>query len=156
MTTYEIEKRTVTETPTAVCTAKLTAADMPALMPRTFWTVAGVLGAQGAVPSGPPFARYRMLGDGVFETEAGFPASRPVEPSDDVQPSTLPGGPVAYTVHVGPYDVMRPAYDAIEAWMRANGVEPNGDMWEVYLSDPVAEPDPATWRTEIYAPFRRA
>lgn len=22
-------------------------------------------------------------------------------------------------------------------------------MWESYLSDPVAEPDPATWRTRI-------
>ena len=47
---------------------------------------------------------------------------------------------------------MGPAYEALDVWMPDHGVEPNTDMWEVYFSDPVAEPDPSTWRTEIYAP----
>ncbi|HYO20461.1 MAG TPA: hypothetical protein VES02_17550, partial [Dermatophilaceae bacterium] len=57
-----------------------------------------------------------------------------------------PNLPVA---DIGPW----PSYGALTAWMRDRGVEPNGDMWEVYLSDPVAEPDPSTWRTEIYTPY---
>ena len=33
------------------------------------------------------------------------------------------------------------------------GVQPLGPMWEIYWSDPEAEPDPATWRTEILVPI---
>jgi hypothetical protein len=36
------------------------------------------------------------------------------------------------------------------------GGELAGNAWEVYLSDPSAQPDPATWRTEIVQPYRQA
>jgi effector-binding domain-containing protein len=32
------------------------------------------------------------------------------------------------------------------------GHEPAGPMWEVYWTDPSAEPNPSTWRTEILIP----
>jgi hypothetical protein len=47
------------------------------------------------------------------------------------------------------------AYDALQSWIRDNGCEPSGDPWEVYFSDPVSEPDPATRRTYIYAPYTK-
>jgi AraC family transcriptional regulator len=37
-------------------------------------------------------------------------------------------------------------------WMQAEGLEPADTMWEVYLSDPSRQPDPATWRTEVWWP----
>jgi effector-binding domain-containing protein len=151
--TNEIETRTLTEQSTAVCLATLPVADIGPWLSGAYGRVAGLLGAQAAGPAGPPFARYHLLGDERFEIEAGFPSMRPVEPSDEVKASSLPGGPAAFVVHIGPYDEMGPAYEALTAWMRDRGVEPNGDKWEVYLSDPVAEPDPSTWRTEIYAPY---
>jgi effector-binding domain-containing protein len=97
-----------------------------------------------------------MLGDGRFEVEAGFPVSRPIERSGDVQPSELPGGQVAVTVHVGPYDQMEPAYQALASWVTDHGGELTGDAWEVFFSDPATEPGPATWRTEIVQPCRQA
>ena len=66
----------------------------------------------------------------------------------------LPGGSVASTVHVGPYDAMVPGYQAVLSWIAAHDGEVVGDAWEVYLSHPIVEPDPATWRTEIVQPFR--
>jgi effector-binding domain-containing protein len=97
-----------------------------------------------------------MLGDGRFEVEAGFPASRPVEGSGDVQPSELPGGQVAVTVHTGPYGQMEPGYQALASWVTDHGGEAIGGAWEVYFSDPSTQPDPATWRTEIIQPYRQA
>ena len=96
-----------------------------------------------------------MLGEGRLEVEAGFPVSSPIEPNGDVQPSELPGGQVAVTVHVGPYDQMEPAYQALASWVTDHGGELAGDAWEVYFSDPSTEPDPATWRTEIVQPYRQ-
>jgi effector-binding domain-containing protein len=34
----------------------------------------------------------------------------------------------------------------------AQGRRPASTMWEVYLTDPEEEPDPARWRTEVYWP----
>ena len=38
------------------------------------------------------------------------------------------------------------------AKMQAEGLTPGESMWEYYLSDPAAEPDPAVWKTLIIWP----
>ncbi len=151
---YDVESRELSEQPTAVASTTLAVSEIGPWLSSVYGKVAALLTSQGAGPAGPPFARYRMLGDERFEVEAGFPASRSITGDDVVHASSLPGGPAACTVHVGPYDAMGPAYEALEAWIRDHGYEPDGDPWEVYFSDPVSEPDPSTWRTEIYAPYR--
>ena len=87
-----------------------------------------------------PFARYHPTGDDRFEVEAGFPASTPTSGEGEVEPSDLPGGLAAVTVHTGPYDTIGPTYEALRAWVQEHGGEPVGDAWEVYLT----EPDDAT------------
>jgi effector-binding domain-containing protein len=141
---------------TAIARATLRVAEIGPWLATTYGAIAGLLAARQAAPAGPPFARFHMLGQGRFEVEAGFPVSSPIEPNGDVQPSELPGGQVAVTVHVGPYDQMEPAYQALASWVTDHGGELAGDAWEIYFSDPAAEPDPATWRTEIVQPYRQA
>ena len=154
MTTYEIETRTLTEQDTAVEYATLQVADIGPWLGKAFSEVASYLGRKGAGPAGMPFARYHPTGEDRFEVEAGFPASTPTGGEGEVEPSDLPGGLAAVTAHVGPYDAMEPAYAALRAWVHAHGGEPVGDAWEVYLSDPNANPDSATWRTEVVQPYK--
>jgi effector-binding domain-containing protein len=52
-------------------------------------------------------------------------------------------------VHVGPYEAMTETYQALVGWSEAEGLRLGEDMWEIYLSDPSTEPDPATWRTQV-------
>ena len=154
MAPYEIEARTLTEQETGVEFANLSATEIGPWLGKAFGEVASYLQRKGAGPAGLPFARYRIQGDGRFEVEAGFPASTPISGENDVEPSDLPGGRAAVTVHVGPYDAVGPAYKALAAWVREHGGEPNGDAWEVYLTDPDANPDPSMWRTEVVQPYR--
>ena len=154
MTTYEIEARELVEQETAVEYATLPIADIGPWLGQAFKEVATYLERKGAGPVGGPFARYHPTTDDRFEVEAGFPASTPTGGEGEVEPSDLPGGPAAVTVHVGPYDAMEPAYTALRAWVREQGGEPEGDPWEVYLTDPGINPDPATWRTEVVQPYR--
>ena len=77
-------------------------------------------------------------------------------PGNSARPSELPGGQVAVTVHAGPCDQMERVYQALASLVSEHGGELAGDAWEVYFSDPSAEPDPATWRTEIVQPYRQA
>jgi effector-binding domain-containing protein len=152
--TSEIETRPVAEVPTAVMKATLDVAEIAAWLATAYGTVAAYLGRHGVGPAGPPFARFEIVGEGRFDVEAGFPATTPVGGEGDVEPSSLPAGPAAVTLHVGPYDEVAPAYAALEAWMREHGGEPAGAPWEVYLSGP--DVDPAEIRTEIVWPYRPA
>ena len=70
-----------------------------------------------------------------------------------VVPGRLPGGRVASIVHIGPFDGLEQTYGLMHRWLAELGLQPTGPLWEVYWSDPEAEPDPATWRTEIFAPI---
>ena len=38
--------------------------------------------------------------------------------------------------------------------MESEGLEGAGAPWEVYVTDPGAEPDQSKWRTEIFFPVR--
>jgi effector-binding domain-containing protein len=61
--------------------------------------------------------------------------------------ASTPGGTVATTVYIGPYDQMKPAHLAIHQWVRENGRHLAGPSWEVYghWSD-----DPAKLQTDIF------
>jgi effector-binding domain-containing protein len=48
---------------------------------------------------------------------------------------------------------MEKTYAELQEWMAEQGLRPATLMWECYLSDPRAEPDPAAWRTEIFWPL---
>ena len=38
-------------------------------------------------------------------------------------------------------------------WIETNGHKPAADLYECYLTNPEADPDPATWRTELNRPL---
>lgn len=150
---YEVVRRELSETPTAVCNATMSVSEIGAWIGSALASAAQAAAEQGAAIVGPPFARYVMLGAERFDVEAGFPVATAIEPAGDVRPSTLPGGPAAHTVHVGPYDAMGAAYAAVEEWIAAQGGVLSGPPWEVYMTDPDVEPDPAMWRTEVFSPY---
>jgi effector-binding domain-containing protein len=152
--TYEITSRSLEEVETAVEYATLERADVGAWLGKAYPEIAAYLERKGAGPTGPPFARYRPVGPDTFEVEAGYPASTPVGGEGEIEPSDLPAGPAATTVHIGYFDTITAAYDALAKWIRDNGGEPNGDGWDVYLSDPAAERDHSKWRTEVVMPYR--
>ena len=55
---------------------------------------------------------------------------------------------------MGAYDSLPQTWSALTAWMSAHGLEPAGAPWEVYVTDPGAEPDTSKWRTDIFFPVR--
>jgi effector-binding domain-containing protein len=150
--TYEIETRTVDEVQTAAIFDTVAVVDMPAFFGPAFGEVAAYLSKWGAGPAGMPYARYHQLREGWFEVEAGFPAITPVAGEGRVEPSQLPACTVATTTHVGSYEDLGKAYEALYAWIAEHGGEPASDPWEVYLTGP-GEPET---RTQVFAPYRPA
>lgn len=133
---------------TAVVCAHLTTEQIAEFLGRAFGEVIDILNRQGLHPTGEPFGRYRPTADGGFDVEIGFPCSGAVAPSGRVEPSELPEGRAARTLHVGSYDAVAAAYDAAIAWLTDRGYEVTSAPWECYLDGPeVAAP-----RTEVFVP----
>jgi effector-binding domain-containing protein len=122
---------------------------------RAFGAVASALAQQGQQPAGPPFGYFHGRPTDTVDVAAGFPVTGIFQPSDGVIPGVLPACQAYECTHVGPYDTLEKTYSEIEQRIRADGSEPSDDMWEYYLSDPAAEPDPAGWRTRILWPVDR-
>jgi effector-binding domain-containing protein len=118
------------------------------ILPEVFY----YLDKLGVRPSGPPFTRYHSFDGTACEIEAGFPVAEPMTGQGRVVAGELPGGTVASAVHVGPYEDLPRAHDAIDVWIREQGKKSRGPQWETYWTDPGQEPDPRKRKTELLWP----
>jgi len=107
----------------------------------------------GLAIAGRPFVRYSDVGPGLMTMETGTPLATPAPGAGDIEAITLPGGPAAVAVHMGPYDKLQDTYAAMERWMQQQGVRAAGAPWESYITDPAEHPDPANWRTDVFWPI---
>ncbi len=134
---------------TAVISGVVPMAELPTFFDSAFSTIGPVLAAQGVLPTGAAFARYHGEPTDVADLEVGLPTDRPVEPSDGVVAGELPAGRVAQLVHRGSYDQLGQSWGRLAAWTADQGLTPGPHLWEVYLTEPTPEMDPAELRTEL-------
>ena len=116
---------------------------------HAFSSVMAVTGRQGVVVTGPPFALYHGIPTETVDVEAGFPTASSLEAEGDVRLGSLPAGRAVEAMHVGSYETLSQTYDEAMSWAHEQGLRPGTDMWEQYLTDPGAEPDPASCRTRV-------
>jgi len=107
----------------------------------------------GLAIAGRPFVRYSDVGPGLMTMETGTPLAAPAPGVGEIEAITLPGGPAAVAVHMGPYDKLQDTYAAMERWMQQQGVRAAGAPWESYITDPAEHPDPVNWRTDVFWPI---
>ena len=138
--------------PAAVVRSTVAMTELPNFLGRAFGSVMAAVAEQGVAVAGEPIALYLRPPGELIEIAAGFPVAGTFVPTGDVVPMDLPGGRAVTTIHVGPYDTMTQTYATLRDWMAAEGLQPAQSMWEVYLTEPDAEPDPSTWQTRIVWP----
>lgn len=149
---YEVQVVELPEQPAAVVRAHVAHDGIAAFLGPAFGEVMAAVGTQHAQVAGPPFGRYRPTDDGGWDIEAGFPVTAAISEQGRVHLAYLPGGRAARTLHVGEYQALGAAYEAVTKWLIDNGFVAAGEPWECYLDGPeVASP-----RTEVYFPFRDA
>ena len=136
--------------PTAVIRESVSMEGLADFYDRAYRAVAESLGRQGVQPAGAAFGYYLTMPTERFELEAGFPTGAPVAADGDVLASELPGGTVARATHVGGYYSLGDSWGALVAWATEQGRTPEGRMWEVYVTEPTPQLDPATLCTDLY------
>jgi effector-binding domain-containing protein len=148
--TPEIRRMAMRET--AVVAIAVAPTEIGPAVGAAIMEVEAAMRTAGVDLAGPPFARYLAF-EPRIRAEIGFPVLRPAPDIGRVVPGRLPGGRVASIVHVGPYETLEHSHAELVRWLAEMGIHPAGPLWEVYWSDPDEETDPATWRTEIFAPI---
>ena len=95
--------------------------------------------------------RHRRAAVRVLPPDAGrhrggggrLPGVRPPSlPEGEVAAFELPGGRVVTGIHVGSYESLEATYRQLTEWAAAEGHSLAAHMWESYLTDPRAEPEP--------------
>ena len=140
----------LTPATTAVIAGVVPMAEIADFFDRSFGALAPAIAAQDVAVLGPAFARYHGQPTYTVDLEVGFPTDRPVTTDGDVHASDLPGGRVATLVHHGAFDQLGESWGRLAAWIAEQGHVPTADIWEVYVTEPSPDMDPADLVTELY------
>ncbi|MES1200318.1 MAG: GyrI-like domain-containing protein [Pseudomonadota bacterium] len=88
-----------------------------------------------------------------MEIDFGVQVTRSFPHESEVRCVDTPAGEVAIALHVGGYDTLHLAHEAVHAWLAQSGRTSAGISWELY-GDP--SPDPAKTETRVYYLLARA
>jgi inorganic pyrophosphatase len=100
-----------------------------------------------------PYVRYFHVGADRVDMEVGVRVWGAIEGNARVELGELPGGDVATTIHIGPYEGLVVAYAALVEWIRDHGRQETGAPWEVYTTYPEEDFESARWQTQIFWPI---
>jgi effector-binding domain-containing protein len=142
-----IQFERVAALPVAVIRTLARQADASRLIPEHCGIVWNALRSQG-VRGGRHVAIFR---DDAIHLEVGAEVEGPFVEAGRVVRSTTPSGPVASTVHFGPYEGLAHAHEAIRRWCAENGYALAGPRWEIYghwQSEWTS--NPSLIRTDVY------
>ena len=145
----EVELVTVEADPIAVRDVQTTIAELPAMIRESLDAVWKFVREAGDLDPRHSVVVYK--GDpsaGPADIEIGVQVGRRFDgtSSTGVRSSELPAGRAARALHRGPYDQMRPTYQAIESWAKDTGHTLSGPSWEIYGD---WHEDPAKLEVEI-------
>jgi effector-binding domain-containing protein len=152
MSTADVSEPEIIELPTvdtAVIHGVVAMTELADFFDRSFSTLTTVLADQGIAMTSAAFARYHGPPTDTFDLEAGFATDRPVQPEGPVTAGTLGGGRVARAIHTGSYDQLGSSWGRLQSWIESRGLVPGSDLWEVYVTKPSPDMDPAELITEL-------
>ncbi len=128
---------------------------MPELMDGVFSRLFPALAAAGTAPAGPALAMHTRVPTGTVDMGVGVPVTTPLRVPVELGggytavASSIPAGPVAATSHLGPYDGLGAAWARFIEDVAAAGHTPTTRFFEVYVTEPGPDADPASMRTDL-------
>lgn len=160
--TYTIAKKEIPPQPVLVMRRRVKPSEIAKAIGEALPQVFLFAQQNGIVLTGLPFTRYVEWGPGLVTIEPGMRIATPGQgqapgssspPQQPIKVDTLPGGPVATTMHIGAYDKLTEAHAATQQWIESQGFTSAGAPWESYVNDPADYPDPKDWKTEVFWPI---
>jgi len=153
---YEISVRDVPSQWIVSVRRQMTVPELPAFFGEAYGRIFTRLADLDVEAVAPPFAIYHQFGPGEVDAEAGVPVGRRVSATAPLKVRKLAATTVARTVHVGPYEELGQAYEALTDWIADHGRQAAGPVRERYLNGPGEDVPPTAYMTEIEMPISPA
>jgi effector-binding domain-containing protein len=151
---YKVEETQLGDTPVLGIRMKTNLARIGEDSGRCFGAIYGYAGQAGLIPAGPPFILYfEMEVQEDFEIEVCAPVAGEGKGEGEIEYRVLPGGSFITTTHVGPYDEVGGAYQALFSHAKDKGLKVVMPAREVYLTDPTQVKSPAENVTQVLIPY---
>jgi effector-binding domain-containing protein len=149
---YEVTTHAIGPQPIVSIRERHPMADVPAFLSRTFGVLFERLGQLAITPAGPPLVIYHAFGPETIDAEVCVPVDELIAGSEVLMSRVLPAATVVRTLHVGPYEQLGTAYEALTDWIAIHGTEGSGPVRERYLNGPGDGATPSEYRTEVEMP----
>lgn len=150
---YEILTANLPASEAVAIRTTLPMSELQGFLNEAFLELSQVIRNGGANTIGPAFVRYHSFTPEAVCLEAVMTCDKKVPVRGRVKPLHLDAAHAAIVRHVGRYDKMKPAYDAISQWMVSNGKHPSEAPREVYVTTGAEVPDPSEWVTLVEQPI---
>lgn len=131
--------------------------ELSTMMGEMFGTVMAATQAQGLQVSGAPFVHYLNYDEatGISDFEAGVPVMKAGKSRDGVKKLNVSAFTALKVTHTGPYQELGDTYNKIMKHIEEQKIDALGEAWEIYLTDPMQEPDEMKWQTVIAFPLKK-
>ncbi len=139
--------------PTLAVRTRCSVKALPQVLGPAWGAIMQYAGRKGVQPAGPPYVAYHNIDMQDLDLEIGFPFSEKLAGEGEILAGETPAGKAAMRLHVGPYDQIAQAYEALQKWIVTNGYAPTGVAYEFYLNDPRATA-PADLQTQVLFPLK--
>lgn len=148
------------EQPTLGIRAQVPMSELPKVIPELTGQVFAWMDKNGLAPAGAPFIRYHVINMATkLDIEIGAPVARGASGDGRVEPGVLPAGRYAKLIYIGDYAGLMDANAKLLEWGAKQGLKWDqsevtagdafGARFESYLKDPMNEPDPTKYETEV-------
>lgn len=129
--------------------------EMRDIFDSTFDAMGKLIESGAIAPNGPAFSLHHRLPTDSVTMDVGLPVASPLEEpvvtesGVVLEPSVIPAGTIARMSHIGSFDGLPTAWSEFMEAIAAAGKEPQLPFWEVYVTEPTPDMDPATLRTDL-------
>ena len=124
------------------------------LLAEGYGKITKAIEENNAAQAGNVFAIYHEYTDEKVVIEPGLPVDKEIPSSEEVHFKTIPAHKAIIAHHYGPYHELSTTYQALEGLMKKYGLEKDGPVWDIYVTDPGLEKDPTKWLTKICFPVK--
>lgn len=151
LTRYEVKELSWPERTFAIIRATKTFDELKAFFPESYMSIFHNLQKAGIESRSMPCAIYYDIDEEkrLTDVAAAIPLDQPGAGLGYIEKIQLPASKLVSTTHYGPYDTMGLAYQALDKYLASHLLR-RGLVIEEYFTDPVTEPDPEHWKTNIY------
>lgn len=129
--------------------------EMREIFDSTFSAMGALIESGVIQPTGPAFSLHHRMPTDSVTMDVGLPVATPLaepvatETGVVLEPSVIPAGTIARMSHIGSFDGLPTAWSTFMEAIATAGKKPKLPFWEIYVTEPSPDMDPATLRTDL-------